>query len=62
MNQTVRTNVMKKMMTLIMMVSVIISMGMLTGCTGKASADLVVYGKIFTSERLRVGDGTSEIE
>ena len=59
MNQTVRTNVMKKMMTLILMMSVIISMGMLTGCTGKASADLVVYGKIFTSERLRVGDGTS---
>ena len=59
MNQTVRTNVMKKMMTLIMMVSVIISIGMLTGCTGKTSADLVVYGKIFTCERLRVGDGTS---
>ena len=25
----------------------------------KTNADLVVYGKIFTSERLRVGDGTS---
>ena len=25
----------------------------------KGGADLVVYGKIFTSERLRVGDGTS---
>jgi predicted amidohydrolase YtcJ len=49
MKQTVRTNVMKKMMALIMMMSVIISMGMLTGCTGKTSADLVVYGKIFTS-------------
>ena len=54
MNQTVRTNVMKKMMTLIMMVSVIISMGMLTGCMGKASADLVVYGKIFTSENNQI--------
>ena len=27
----------------------------------KGGADLVVYGKIFTSERLRVGDGTSEM-
>jgi hypothetical protein len=49
MKQSVRTNVMKKMMALIMMMSVIISMGLFTGCTGKTSADLVVYGKIFTS-------------
>ena len=54
MKQTVRTNVMKQMMTLIMLMSVIISMGMLTGCMGKASADLVVYGKIFTSENNQI--------
>jgi hypothetical protein len=41
---------MKKMMTLTLAMSVIFGMGMLTGCTEKASADLVVYGKIFTSE------------
>ena len=50
MKQTIRTNVMKKMMTLTLAMSVIFGMGMLTGCTEKASADLVVYGKIFTSE------------
>ena len=62
MEQTIRSNVMKKIMTLTIVMSVIFEVGMLTGCTEKASADLVVYGKIFTSERLRVGDGTSGMD
>ena len=37
-------------MTLTIVMSVIFGMGMLTGCKEKTSADLVVYGKIFTSE------------
>ena len=49
----------KKMLSFFAVMSVIIITGMLTGCKGNTSADLVVYGKIFTSERLRVGDGTS---
>ena len=49
---------MKKMLSCITVLSIIIVTGMLTGCkdddknndTKKTSADLVVYGKIFTSE------------
>ena len=49
---------MKKMLSCITVLSIIIVTGMLTGCkdddknndTTKTSADLVVYGKIFTSE------------
>ena len=41
---------MMKMLPSIMVVSIIIGMGMLTGCQSKNSADLVVYGKIYTAE------------
>ena len=40
----------KKMLSCIVVVSAVVGTGMLTGCKDKASADLVVYGKIFTSE------------
>ena len=43
-------NVMKKMLSFIAVMSVVVGMGMLAGCKNNASADLVVYGKIFTSE------------
>ena len=39
-----------KMLSCIAVVSVIMGMGMLSSCKSKAGADLVVYGKIFTSE------------
>jgi predicted amidohydrolase YtcJ len=41
---------MMKMLSCIAVVSVIMGMGMLSSCKSKAGADLVVYGKIFTSE------------
>ena len=41
---------MKKVLSFIVMMSIVVSMGMLTGCKGKDTADLVVYGKIFTAE------------
>ena len=36
------------------MMSIVVSMGMLTGCKGKDTADLVVYGKIFTSDNNQI--------
>ena len=39
-----------KMLSLFAVMSVIIVTSMLSGCKGNPSADLVVYGKIFTSE------------
>lgn len=41
---------MKKTLSFFAVLSVIIVTGMLAGCKGNTSADLVVYGKIFTSE------------
>ena len=43
---------MSQMLSCIAVMMVVI--GMLTGCKGKASADLVVYGKIFTSDNNQV--------
>ena len=40
----------KKMLLGIAVMAVVISMTMLASCKGKTSADLVVYGKIFTAE------------
>ncbi len=40
----------KKFLSYITMMCVVISIGMLVGCKSNDSADLVVYGKIFTSE------------
>ena len=45
-------SVMSQMLSCIAVMMVVI--GMLTGCKGKASADLVVYGKIFTSDNNQV--------
>ena len=41
---------MKKMLSCIIVVSVVIGMGLLASCQSKDSADLVVYGKIYTAE------------
>ncbi|MBQ7471336.1 MAG: amidohydrolase family protein [Prevotella sp.] len=41
---------MKKMMSFITVVSVMIGMGLFASCNSKPTADLMVYGKIFTSE------------
>ena len=40
----------KSMRSCVAVMSVIIGMGMLTGCNSKPTADLVVYGKIYTAE------------
>ncbi len=42
------------MLLLIAMVSVMMGMGMLASCNSKPTADLVVYGKIFTSDSNKV--------
>ena len=60
--QTIIMSKGKKMLSFFAVMSFIIVMSMLAGCKGNTSADLVVYGKIFTSERLRVGDGTSGMD
>ena len=49
MRQTIRMCI-TKMLSCVAVVSVVVSMGMLTGCKSKNSADLVVYGKVFTAE------------
>lgn len=41
---------MKKILSIIAVLTVIFGMGMMTSCNSKPSADLVVYGKIFTAE------------
>ena len=39
-----------KMLSCVAVVSVVVGMVMFTGCKRNSSADLVVYGKIFTAE------------
>ena len=41
---------MKKILSIIAVLTVIFGMGMMTSCNSKPSADLVVYGKIYTAE------------
>lgn len=41
---------MKKFLSIIAVLTVIFGMGMMTSCNSKPSADLVVYGKIYTAE------------
>lgn len=53
MEQTIRKSI-KKMMTLVAMVSVIPGMSMFASCNSKPTADLVVYGKIFTADSNKV--------
>jgi len=45
---------MKKILSIIAVLTVILGMGMMTSCNSKPSADLVVYGKIFTSDSNKV--------
>ena len=45
---------MKKILSFITVVSVMMGMSMLAGCSSKPTADLVVYGKIFTSDSNQV--------
>ena len=42
--------IMKKILSIIAVLTVIFGMGMMTSCSSKPSADLVVYGKIYTAE------------
>ena len=44
----------KKMLSLITVMGVVMGMATLTGCNSKSTADLVVYGKIFTSDSNKV--------
>ena len=53
MEQTIRKSI-KKMMTLVAMVSVILGMSMFASCNSQPTADLVVYGKIFTADSNKV--------
>ena len=54
MKLTIRRNTLKKMMALTLVMSVVFGMEMLTSCMEETSADLVVYGKIFTSENNQI--------
>ena len=45
---------MKKMLSCISVMTVIVGMGMLASCKNNTSADLVVYGKIYTAEDNKV--------
>ncbi|MBO6188160.1 MAG: amidohydrolase family protein [Prevotella sp.] len=53
MEQTIRKSI-KKMMALAAMVSIIPGMSMFASCNSKPTADLVVYGKIFTADSNKV--------
>ena len=53
MEQTIRKSI-KKMMTLVAVVSVILGMSMFASCNSQPTADLVVYGKIFTADSNKV--------
>ena len=53
MEQTIRKSI-KKMMALAVMVSIIPGMSMFASCNSKPTADLVVYGKIFTADSNKV--------
>ena len=53
MKETIRMSV-RKMLACIVAMCVIAGAGMLIGCQEKSSADLVVYGKVFTSENNQV--------
>ena len=53
MKQTIRMSV-KKMLSFIAAICMTVGLGMLTGCNSKPTADLVVYGKIFTADSNKV--------
>jgi hypothetical protein len=56
MKQKIRKSMMQAILSCVGVMTVIIGMGMLAGCKEKAVADLVVYGKIFTSEDNQVAE------
>ena len=45
---------MKKILSIIAVLTVILGMGMMTSCNSKTTADLVVYGKIFTADSSKI--------
>ena len=45
---------MKKILSIIAVLTVILGMGMMTSCNSKPCADLVVYGKIFTADSSKI--------
>ena len=45
---------MKKILSIIEVLTVILGKGMMTSCNSKPSADLVVYGKIFTADSSKI--------
>ena len=45
---------MKKILSIIAVLTVILGMGMMTSCNSKPCADLVVYGKIFTADSNKI--------
>ena len=47
---------MKAMRSCVAVLSVVIGMAMLTGCNSKPTADLVVYGKIYTAENNQLAE------
>ena len=55
MKQTVRKCI-TKMLLCVAVVSVVVGIGMFTGCKSNSSADLVVYGKIFTAEGNQIAE------
>ena len=56
MKQTILLRMMKKMLAFIAVMSVVFGGGILASCKSKPVADLVVYGKIFTSENNQVAE------
>ena len=56
MKQTILLRMMKKMLAFIAVMSVVFGGGILASCMSKPVADLVVYGKIFTSENNQVAE------
>ena len=46
----------KKMLSCIVVMSVIITMAMFGSCNSKTTADLVVYGKIFTADSNKMAE------
>ena len=49
---------MKKMLSCIVALSIVVATGMLASCNSKPTADLVVYGKIFTADSSKIADLT----
>ena len=54
MEKTIDIRFMKKMLTLIIAMGAIFGMGLLGSCQSNNSADLVVYGKIFTADSSKI--------